>query len=496
MPSLDGYRKRGVAFLIAADTGTPMVRNSRYNFGVPVPAGTLLYNASSGAVFMLCGRDASQLASELTSVPHAFATQNIDVRLCEQLSEGGFIVDAAIDEVDQIKKRFMTARKETAMVLTLTTTLDCNLGCYYCYEDRSADHLELRDVEEIVSLARNRLEQSGKDSLHVDWYGGEPLLNFQFLESASLRLQRLCIETGVTYSASIISNGTCWPKNLQEFILSHKIRQVQISFDGLRENHNRRRRYRKDYKSEKNTSSFDAIVHLIDQLLDLVRVDLRINIDRGNRGDVLPLIRFMKGRGWFSKRFPATLQPARLASYSDRSKFMRRVELTLDEYEQIRAGIRTEAGSLMRVEESEAPDGFPYPKTSVCAALAQDSFVVGADTRIYRCGLQVSEKHRAVGTTQDAEPSPFRILNSEIRSANTELEWWDNFDPTALSSCSRCSFLPICWGGCPKKHLDRDQHAIAEQGAYWRRNLPRLIAKGVGFAGAENLSLKETDQFR
>ena len=62
--------------------------------------------------------------------------------------------------------------------LTITTTVDCNLGCYYCYEDRSTDALsrEEGDVDAIVAMARRMLVGSGKRRLHVDWYGGEPLL--------------------------------------------------------------------------------------------------------------------------------------------------------------------------------------------------------------------------------------------------------------------------------------------------------------------------------
>jgi uncharacterized protein len=128
--------------------------------------------------------------------------------------------------------------------------MDCNLGCYYCYEDRTADRLELKDVASILALVKDKLERSGKQSLHVDWYGGEPLMNIDFIEAASMALQDLCQQEEIAYVASIISNGTCWPSGVAGFIDRHSIRQVQISFDGLRENHNRRRRYRKGYVSE------------------------------------------------------------------------------------------------------------------------------------------------------------------------------------------------------------------------------------------------------
>jgi uncharacterized protein len=55
----------------------------------------------------------------------------------------------------------------------------------------------------------------------------------------------------------------------------------------------------------------------------------------------------------------------------------------------------------------------------------------------------------------------------------------------------------VCWGGCPKKHLEGDTHAIREQGRYWRTNLPRLIAEAAGLGGAfVPESFSEDQQFR
>jgi uncharacterized protein len=470
---------------------------SRYNFHVPVEGGVLLYSARTGAVLRLSGPDGLGLACTLSGERLEVPDDSLPPQVHQQLRAGGFIVPGDHDELNEIRERFHRARIETPLVLTLTTTMDCNLGCYYCYEERKEDRLELKDVEAVVSLAKERLSRSGKRSLHVDWYGGEPLLNAEFIEAASLALQALCERERVAYSASIISNGTRWPDDVGSFIKRHRVRQVQISFDGLRDNHNRRRRYRKDYApAGHDASSFDIAVALVDKLLEHTHVDLRINIDRGNQGDVIPFIQFARSRGWFDKPFPAVIQPARLSSYTEHSSFMRQSELSSKEYDALRALVRSEVGVETAVEEAETPDGFPYPKTSVCAALANDSVVVGADGREYRCGLHVAEPPRAVGNIHRPSKRELPVLGSSGNTQYADRSWWEAFDPTTLPSCSRCSFLPICWGGCPKKHLDGDAHAIAEQSLFWRRNLPRLIASGVNAEAPVDFSYGEADQFR
>lgn len=473
-----------------------MLRNSRYNLTIPTESGSLLYNSATGAVLCLSGADAEDLAAHLSGVPTAVSTDKLNSDLLAQLLEGGFLVEERIDEVAAIRERFQGAVEGTPIVLTITTTMDCNLACYYCYEERSGDRLELAQVPEVVRLARGLLARSRKDSFHVDWYGGEPLMNLLFLESASQALQELCVELGVVYSASIISNGTCWPANIEEFVRKHKIRQAQISFDGLRSHHEKRRRYREEYAHSGNPSSFDQAVRVVDELVRHIRVDLRLNLDRANRGDAIPFIQFARDRGWFQGKHRVVFQPARLASYTGHSSFMRRVELSIEEYEEIRALVRKEASSNFPVEEAEVPNRFPYPRNSVCAALARDSVVLGADAKLYRCGLQVSEAEEAIGLAPSSPATQFPILNNSAWLQRSKESWWRSFDPTVLPTCSRCSFLPVCWGGCPKKHLDRDQHALLEQGAYWRRNLPRLVAEGVGMNCDPAFRFNEGDQFK
>src|SRR5262249_26956338 len=130
---------------------------------------------------------------------------------------------------------------------------------------------------------------------------------------------------------------------------------------------------------------------------------------------------------------------------------------------------------------------YPLPRTSVCAALADDSIVVGADGHHYRCGLQVGEKNR---------PVAIRDSDHQMRPG-PDAAWWQAFDPTSRPNCSRCSFLPVCWGGCPKKHLEGDQNSLHEQSLFWRKALAQKIAWRFGVPlEAGTFSFSERDQFR
>jgi uncharacterized protein len=469
------------------DDPLPQLRSSRYNFWVPLSESGILYNARSGAAMRLAGDDATTLARLLAGPPRDVDCAMIPESLSAELRRGGFLIERDEDELASIRERYWEARGRTPMVLTLTTTQDCNLGCYYCYESRSKAALESRDIADVTKWTKARLVSSGKDSLHVDWYGGEPLLNLEFLETASGELQRLCAELNVSYSASIISNGTRWPSDVGSFIRRNRIRQVQISFDGLKSNHDKRRRYRRGYLQDGESSSFEQAVSVVDRLLDFVRVDVRFNADRGNQGDLEDFVEFCKARRWFAKPFPCVFQLARISHYSERSDFLSEKQISEDEFETLRQRARSLIPDESNLDETTSRSTYPLPRTSVCAALAMDSVVVGAEGHHYRCGLQVGEKNRAV-MMRDTE-------RREVKGP--DFDWWEDFDPTLQPNCGRCSFLPICWGGCPKKHLERDSKTLHEQSLFWTKALPQKIAWQFGVElKAGEFSFSERDQFR
>jgi uncharacterized protein len=467
---------------------TAAFATSRYNFRLPLSEGFALFNASTGGVMKLDGRHSAEL-SELLAGPRTLVSEDeLGEELTSRLRRTGFLVHPDADEVEPVRDRYWTARGRAPVVLVVTTTMDCNLGCYYCYESRSGDAIGADSADELARIAAERLDRQGKRSLHVNWFGGEPLLNLEAIERGSAAMQAYCAEAGVSYHASVLSNGTRWPEDVGAFVARHKLRQIQISFDGLEANHDRRRHYRRTHRPDDAGSPFQLAVHLVDRLLEHARVDLRFNADPGNAEDLPGFIELARERGWFDAPHRCVLSVAKLTVYSARSSFMSRRELDDESYEALCQLVRDEVPARSQYEQ-EVVEGFPFPRTSVCGALAPDSAVVGADGLEYRCGLQVGEKHRAVG----------RVFGAEEGEEFDHGKWWDTYDPTTLPTCSRCSFLPMCWSGCPKMHLDATTGEDVPKpnlGKHWRGALPRLIAAGFGETAPPDFAYTEADQFR
>lgn len=457
--------------------------NSRYNFAFPTSQGYLVYNARTGGTALLPSENSSELVEYLRGDKAFIDERDIDKDTLMFLNKNGFIVPEGVNELLEIEERYLTARNITPVVLTITTTMDCNLGCYYCFESRTKHKLETNKIPEILEFIRLTFDTSPSRSLHVDWYGGEPLLNYPFLNECSLAIQDFCRKASINYHASIISNGTEWPDDVETFIRTHQIRQVQISFDGLEKNHDKRRRYRKEYSSV-STGSFEKAIELVDQLLNFVHVDIRFNIDKNNRADLIPFVHFIKGKGWFDRRYRAVLQPACISGYTEKASFLKTEQLNDREFEALKdEALKHLADS--EIQQSEIPDYFPYPKNYVCAALARNSNVLGAEGLVYKCGLQVGEVVNAVG----------KLTETGVEY-NGNIEWWNNFNPCKAPTCSSCSFLPICFGGCAKKHLDHDQKFLDEQSEYWRNNLGKTVSRFLKIELLDSSPLLSQDQFR
>ncbi len=106
----------------------------------------------------------------------------------------------------------------------LMLTLDCPLGCEYCFVDQEPRPMKLEDVKKY-------LEGGGFSKVFP--FGGEPLLNPEVLEYV--------FENSPVRIESLITNGVLVPKNID---LIKKIGcRIQFSVDGTQKAHDMHRKY-------------------------------------------------------------------------------------------------------------------------------------------------------------------------------------------------------------------------------------------------------------
>lgn len=159
------------------------------------------------------------------------------------LSESGelFTEDTYRDRVIDYTKR-----KTVVKALCLHVAHDCNLSCRYCF----AGEGEYHGARGLMSYEVGRaaldflIANSGdRHNLEVDFFGGEPLLNFDVVKRLVEYGRSREKETGKLFRFTLTTNGVLLNDEVTEY-LNKEMHNVVISLDGRKEVHDKMRPYR------------------------------------------------------------------------------------------------------------------------------------------------------------------------------------------------------------------------------------------------------------
>ena len=210
-----------------------------------------------------------------------------------ELCEIELLVPADTDELATVLARQHAASiTDDRLTLVVQPTAACQLACGYCGQEHSHTHLSEVHQDLFLDSARRSLATGRYRALGIGWFGAEPLAGLRAMRRMSPRLQALAAEYGCEYTSSITTNGlSLTDATATELVKTHAVRSLTISLDGLRDAHDARRAT----KSGKPT--FERILANLLRLcrradLDL-DIDVRVNVDRRNADQVVPLLRLL-----------------------------------------------------------------------------------------------------------------------------------------------------------------------------------------------------------
>lgn len=122
----------------------------------------------------------------------------------------------------------------------------CNLNCSYCFASQGKYHGERAIMSyEVGKRALDFLvENSGsRRNLEVDFFGGEPLMNFDVVKKLVAYARSIEKEKGKNFRFTLTTNGVLVDDDVIEFA-NRECSNVVLSLDGRKEVHDR---YRVDY---------------------------------------------------------------------------------------------------------------------------------------------------------------------------------------------------------------------------------------------------------
>ena len=180
---------------------------------------------------------------------------------CRELKKQGmlFTEDIYKGVIQQFQKR-----ETVVKALCLHIAHDCNLACRYCFAEEGEYHgrRALMSFEVGKKALDFLIDHSGnRRNLEVDFFGGEPLMNWQVVKDlvAYGREQEKLHDKHFRFT--LTTNGVLLNDEVQEFV-NREMDNVVLSLDGRKEVNDRMRPFRN------GKGSYDLIVPKFQKLAD------------------------------------------------------------------------------------------------------------------------------------------------------------------------------------------------------------------------------------
>ncbi len=185
----------------------------------------------------------------------------------EALKDAGslFTKDVYADRAFDFKNRSTVIK-----ALCLHVAHTCNLNCAYCFAAQGRYHGEraLMSFETGKRALDFLVEHSGtRKNLEVDFFGGEPLMNFDVVKRLVAYARSIEAEKNKHFRFTLTTNGVLLDDEVTEFA-NRECHNVVLSLDGRRDVHDRLR------KTVGGQGSYDLIVPKFQKFVQ----------QRGNRG--------------------------------------------------------------------------------------------------------------------------------------------------------------------------------------------------------------------
>ena len=202
-------------------------------------------------------------------------------KIVEQLSDkyDKADIEEAISEVNQLKEdgqlftediyepfveKFKEKRQTVVKALCLHIAHDCNLACKYCFAEEGEYHgrralmsfeVGKKALDFLVANSGNRV------NLEVDFFGGEPLMNWDVVKQLVAYGRSLEKPNNKKFRFTLTTNGVLLNDEVMEFV-NKEMSNVVLSLDGRKEVNDRMRPFRT------GKGSYDLIVPKFQKLAE------------------------------------------------------------------------------------------------------------------------------------------------------------------------------------------------------------------------------------
>ena len=384
----------------------------------------------------------------------------------KELHDNGLLwsTDPFEDAADEIK-----LKQSVLKAICLHVAHGCNMDCEYCFAGKGdySGKSGIMDLETGKRALDFLVENSGsRKNLEVDFFGGEPLINWDVCKELVAYGRQLEKKHNKNFNFTLTTNGVLIDEDVIEFT-NREMNNVVLSLDGRKETHDRMRH------SKSGEGTYDKIIDNFKAL-----VDSRTDEEANSRGERRSKEYYMRGTYTaYNKDFAAdvlamadmgfketSIEPVVADSSAAYALCEDDLPKLYDEYEKL---------ALEMLEREKKGEGFGfyhymldltggpciYKRVAGCG-VATEYLAVTPSGDLYPCHQFVGDDDMIVGNIYDGITHPETV---EIFSAGNNVYTRDK--------CKDCWARLYCAGGCAANnyHSNGDINRVYEFGCKLHR---------------------------
>lgn len=345
------------------------------------------------------------------------------------LESNCLIVPENVNEQLSVQNLFFKRKYSSRLYhLTINTSLDCNLKCWYCYETHnSKTYMSLDIVQKILKHLDLKFKSMPFEILELMFFGGEPMLNYRVVSSILLGVKRLQDKYNFKLRTIFVTNGTLITQSYIELLRNFTVR-FQITIDGDKKTHNKIRTFKSCRED-----SYSFIIKGLREL-NVVNADfffvLRINYD----GYVLDNIESLIDDLSFLNRDKCIISLHKVWQCNQNEININKVFQTVEKFN--KKGFRVDLYSLNTTFDA-------------CYADNMNQAVINYDGMVFKCTARDFLKSKAYGKLNE-----YGIIEWNIDMIKKRLSL------DIPSMCQSCKLLPSCPGVCSQCLLENKSEKL------------------------------------
>lgn len=391
----------------------------------------ILYNLATDSILRVDDKLSEAIQK---NADDADVLRNIYPALYDALVKNNFIVASNVDETQCVIDQWKNCNDNLSVFrLTINPTLNCNLHCWYCYENhRGEKTMNEHTLNNLKAFIENTIKKKELSNFILDFFGGEPLLSFDKIVLPLIECMKKCCESYKKHGQIIFtSNGVLLSSNI--FNKLDKYNQLfpiffQITLDGNKEKHDQIR------CDNKGKGTFDMIIKHVHQALKCgYSICVRLNYTNDNIDSFIDIISYFndltsKERNQIEFDFHKVWQdPYSVITENKVKKIIQQFE-----HEKLR---------IVTLNKYSA---------EFCIADKKNSMVINYNGCVYKCTAR-----EFFNETREGElDGTGKIQTNNRYDQRMKIRFGNEF-------CRACKIFPICHGGCSQDKIEySERHCV------------------------------------